>query len=296
MSRNIEELKITANTIRKDILEMIWNIKSGHLGGSFSIVEILTALYFDEMHYDPKEPALENRDRFVLSKGHTAPALYATLANAGFFPKEKLMSSFRRIDSMLQGHPDMKKTPGVEMTSGSLGIGLSAANGMALGNRYQGIDARVYCMIGDGEINEGQIWEAAATASHYHLDNVVAFVDVNGLQNDAETKKVKDMLDIAEKWRAFGWNVLEINGHDFNEIFEALDAARACKGYPTAIIAYTTKGKGISFMENVVAFHGKTPSKEEYENGIKELSEIVAIFETSNEEIYEGIKKPGTIS
>ena len=236
------------------------------------MTEILTALYFDEMNYDPQNPSMPDRDRFVLSKGHTAPALYATLANAGFFPKEKLMSSFRRIDSMLQGHPDMKKTPGVEMTSGSLGIGLSAAGGMALGLRHQGIDARVYCMIGDGEINEGEIWEAAATASHYHLDNLTAFIDVNGLQNDAETKKVKDMLDIASKWQAFGWNTLEIDGHDFNQIFGALDAARACKGRPTAIIAHTIKGKGVSFMENVVAFHGKTPTKEEYENGMKELS------------------------
>ena len=275
MSRNIDELKIQSNTIRKDILKMICNIQSGHLGGSFSMVEVLTALYFDEMHYDPENPYLKDRDRFVLSKGHTAPALYATLANAGYFPKEKLMTSFRRIDSMMQGHPDMKKTPGVEMTSGSLGIGLSAANGMVLGNRYQGIDARVYCMIGDGEINEGQIWEAAATASHYHLDNLVAFTDVNGLQNDAETKKVKDMLDIAAKWKAFGFNTIEINGHDFGEIFAALDAARNCKGMPTAVISHTIKGKGVSFMENVVAFHGKTPTKEEYENGMTELENAI---------------------
>lgn len=275
MSRNIEELKVQANTIRKDILKMIYNIQSGHLGGSFSMVEVLTALYFDEMHYDPENPYLRDRDRFVLSKGHTAPALYATLANAGYFPKEKLMTSFRRIDSMMQGHPDMKKTPGVEMTSGSLGIGLSAANGMALGNRHQGIDARVYCMIGDGEINEGQIWEAAATASHYHLDNLVAFTDVNGLQNDAETKKVKDMLDIAAKWKAFGFNTIEINGHDFSEIFAALDAARNCKGMPTAVISHTIKGKGVSFMENVVAFHGKTPTKEEYEHGMAELENAI---------------------
>ena len=275
MSRNIDELKIQANTIRKDILKMICNIQSGHLGGSFSMVEVLTALYFDEMHYDPENPYLKDRDRFVLSKGHTAPALYATLANAGYFPKEKLMTSFRRIDSMMQGHPDMKKTPGVEMTSGSLGIGLSAANGMVLGNRYQGIDARVYCMIGDGEINEGQIWEAAATASHYHLDNLVAFTDVNGLQNDAETKKVKDMLDSAAKWKAFGFNTIEINGHDFGEIFAALDAARNCKGMPTAVISHTIKGKGVSFMENVVAFHGKTPTKEEYEHGMAELENAI---------------------
>ena len=275
MSRNIEQLKLQANTIRKDILEMIYNIKSGHLGGSFSMVEILTALYFDEMYFNPQKPAMPNRDRFILSKGHTAPALYATLANAGYFPKEKLMTSFRRINSMLQGHPDMKKTPGVEMTSGSLGIGLSAANGMALGLRHQHIDASVDCMLGDGKINEGQIWEAAATASHYHLDNLVVFIDVNGLQNDAETKKVKNMLNIADKWKAFGFHTLEINGHDFNEIFSALDNARLHKGEPTAIISHTIKGKGVSFMENVVEFHGKTPSKEEYENGMKELSKVI---------------------
>ena len=271
MSRNIEELKTQANTIRKDILRMIYNIQSGHLGGSFSMVEMLTALYFDEMHYDPKDPCLKDRDRFILSKGHTAPALYATLANAGYFPKEKLMTSFRRIDSMLQGHPDMKKTPGVEMTSGSLGIGLSAANGMALGNRHQGISARIYCMIGDGEINEGQIWEAAATASHYHLDNLVAITDVNGLQNDAETKKVKDMLDIAEKWRAFGFHTIEIDGHDFSEIFAALDEARAHKGQPAAIISHTVKGKGVSFMENQVGWHGKAPNEEQRSQALKEL-------------------------
>lgn len=275
MSRNITELKKQANIIRRDILEMIYNIQSGHLGGSFSEVEILTALYFDEMNYDPQNPELETRDRFVLSKGHTAPALYATLANAGFFPKEKLWTSFRRIDSMMQGHPDMKKTPGVEMTSGSLGIGLSAANGMALGLKHKNIDARVYCMVGDGEINEGQIWEAAATASHYHTDNLTAFIDVNRLQNDAETVNVKDMLDIAKKWDAFGWNTIEIDGHDFAQIFDALDQARAFKGGPTAIVAHTVKGKGVSFMENVVAFHGKTPTREEYKNGMKELETAV---------------------
>ena len=273
MSRNIEELTKQANTIRKDILEMIYNIQSGHLGGSYSETELLTALYFDEMNYDPADPKKPDRDRFVLSKGHTAPALYATLANAGFFPKEKLMTSFRRINSMMQGHPDMKKTPGVEMTSGSLGIGLSAAVGMALGNRFQGIDSRVYCMIGDGETNEGQIWEAAATAAHYQLDNLVAIIDLNGLQNDAETVKVKNMYNMAKKWEAFEWNVIEIDGHDFEQIFAAFDAARACKGKPTAIVAHTTKGKGVSFMENVVVWHGKTPGKEEYEQGMKELKE-----------------------
>lgn len=273
MSRDIKELKSQANIIRRDILEMVYNIRSGHLGGSFSMVEMLTALYFDEMRYHPAAPDNPERDRFVLSKGHTAPALYATLANAGFFPKEKLLTSFRRIDGMLQGHPDMKKTPGVEMTSGSLGIGLSAANGMALANRYEGHQGRVYCMIGDGELNEGQIWEAAATAAHYYLDNLTALIDVNGLQNDAETKNVKNMLDIRAKWEAFGWNTIEIDGHDFDAIFGAFDAARCHKGQPTAIIAHTVKGKGVSFMENVVAFHGKTPSEEEYRIGMKELEE-----------------------
>lgn len=172
---------------------------------------------------------------------------------------------------MLQGHPDMKKTPGVEMTSGSLGIGLSAAGGMVLACRLRGLKSRVYCMIGDGELNEGQIWEAAATAAHYRLDNLTALIDVNGLQNDAETKKVKNMLDIRKKWEAFGWNTTEIDGHDFDAIFSALDAARACKGRPTAVIAHTVKGKGVSFMENVVAFHGKTPTEDEYRDGMKEL-------------------------
>ena len=269
------KLQATAKQLRREIVKMITEAGSGHPGGSLSAADILTVLYFDKMNVKPEDPNWLGRDYFVLSKGHTAPALYATLANAGYFPKEKLMTSFRRIDSMMQGHPDMKKTPGVEMTSGSLGIGLSAANGMVLGNRYQGIDARVYCMIGDGEINEGQIWEAAATASHYHLDNLVAFTDVNGLQNDAETKKVKDMLDIAAKWKAFGFNTIEINGHDFGEIFAALDAARNCKGMPTAVISHTIKGKGVSFMENVVAFHGKTPTKEEYEHGMAELENAI---------------------
>lgn len=272
MSRDINELKTQANNIRKDILEMIYNIRSGHLGGSFSMTELLTALYFDEMHYDPKNPDDPKRDRFILSKGHTAPALYAVLANAGFFPREKLLTSFRRIDSMLQGHPDMKKTPGVEMTSGSLGIGLSAANGMALANRHLNLKGRIYCMIGDGEINEGQIWEAAATAAHYHLDNITAIIDVNGLQNDAATKDVKDMLDICAKWKAFGWHTVEIDGHNFEEIFAAFDEARRIKGQPTAIISHTVKGKGVSFMENVVAFHGKTPCPDEYQRGMAELN------------------------
>ena len=271
MSRDIRELEKLAKEMRKDILEMIWQARSGHLGGSLSEVEILTALFQDEMNFSGENMDDPERDRFILSKGHTAPALYVNLARVGCFPRETLFNSYRRVNGLLQGHP-CKKTPGIEIAGGSLGIGLSVANGMALGNRYQGYKGRVYIMMGDGEINEGQIWEAAATAAAYHIDNLCAFVDVNGLQNDAPTKDVKDMFDIRAKWEAFGWYVQEIDGHDFAQIFEALDNAKACKGRPSVILAHTVKGKGISFMENVVVWHGKTPSAEEYELGMKELS------------------------
>jgi transketolase len=272
MSRNINELENKAKQLRKDVIEMIYNAQSGHIGGALSMMDVLVALFYEEMDYDPTNVNKIDRDRFILSKGHTAPALYTILADVGYFPKEKLMTSYRRINGMLQGHPAMKKTPGVEMTSGSLGIGLSAANGMALGNRHQNIDSRIYCMMGDGEINEGQIWEAAATAAQYKINTITAFIDMNGLQNDAPTKKVKDMFDVAAKWEAFGWRVFEINGHDFNEIFTAIDEAKKTEDRPSIIICHTIKGKGVSFMENVVEFHGKTPSKEEYLQAIKELS------------------------
>jgi transketolase len=272
MSRNITELENKAKQLRRNVIEMIYSAQSGHIGGSLSMMDVLVTLFYDEMYYDPKNPYKIDRDRFVLSKGHTAPALYAILADVGYFPREKLMTSYRTINGMLQGHPAMDKTPGVEMTSGSLGIGLSAANGMALGNRYQNIKSRIYCMLGDGEINEGQIWEAAATAAQYKLDTVTAFVDINGLQNDAPTKQVKDMLDIGAKWEAFGWKVFEINGHDFNEIRKAIDETKQIEYQPTIILCHTVKGKGVSFMENVVEYHGKTPGKEEYLRAIKELS------------------------
>lgn len=272
MSRDIAYLENKSKQLRKDIMEMVYHAKSGHIGGSFSIIETLVALYFDEMNCNPNNAKDPDRDRFILSKGHTAPALYAVLADAGFYPREWLMTSFRTIDSYLQGHPDMKKTPGVEMTSGSLGIGLSAANGMALGARIQGRNFRAYCMIGDGEINEGQIWEAAATAVHFKLDNVIAFVDVNGLQNDGRTSDVKDMKDIPDRWKAFGWYVQEIDGHDFNQIFHAVDSAKMCKGKPSVIIQHTVKGKGVSFMEGVVEWHGKTPNEAEYLCAMKELA------------------------
>lgn len=271
MARDIKQLEKKAKDIRRDILEMIYQAKSGHLGGSFSEVEMMIALYYDEMSFDPAQPHYPDRDRLILSKGHTAPALYAVLADLQFFPKEALFHSFRKTDGILQGHPDMKKTPGIDMTTGSLGIGLSAAVGMALGYKYQKKEGRIYCILGDGEINEGQIWEAAATAAHYGLDNILAIVDLNGLQNDASTLCVKDMKNVAKKWEAFGWNVVEIDGHKFTEIFEAFDWARRQKGKPSVILAHTIKGKGVSFMEGKVEFHGKVPNKEEYEKALAEL-------------------------
>ncbi|SHO54054.1 transketolase [Anaerocolumna xylanovorans] len=272
MTRNIVELEQKAKQLRRDVIEMVFSAQSGHIGGSLSMMDVLVALFYGEMDYDSQNPNRSDRDRFVLSKGHTSPGLYSVLADVGYFPREELMTSFRCIGGMLQGHPAMNKTPGVEMTSGSLGIGLSAANGMALGNRHQNIGSRIYCMLGDGEINEGQIWEAAATAAQYKLDTVTAFIDMNGLQNDASTKQVKDMLDVRAKWEAFGWKTFDINGHDFTEIFKAIDEAKQTKGQPSAILCRTVKGKGVSFMENVVEFHGKTPSKEEYLLALEELS------------------------
>lgn len=236
------------------------------------MMDALTALYFDEMRYDPLNPDDPDRDRFVLSKGHTAPALYAVLAEAGFYPKSWLTDSFRCLNAHLQGHPDMKKTPGVDMTSGSLGIGLSAANGIALGGRMQKKDFYVFCMIGDGELNEGQIWEAVSTAAHYKLDKIIAFVDINCLQNDNRTCNVKDMGDIAAKWEAFGWSVHEIDGHSFNEILSSIDAAKVTLGQPSVILMHTVKGKGVSFMENSVIWHGKTPSEDEYLRARAELA------------------------
>lgn len=271
MSRDIRELETKARALRRDVLNMIWSAQSGHLGGSMSEMDILVALFHDEMHFDGSNVSDPNRDRFVLSKGHTAPALYVNLADVGCFPRERLFDSYRRVNGLLQGHPCMK-TPGIEIAGGSLGIGLSCADGMAIGNRHQGYSGRVYCMVGDGELDEGEIWEAAATAANFKVDNLCVFVDINGLQNDAATKDVKDMGDIRAKWEAFGWHVQEIDGHDFNQIFQALDRARAYKGSPSVILAHTVKGKGVSFMENEVEWHGKTPDREEYEKALAELS------------------------
>lgn len=267
-------LEKIANKIRLDTLQEIYYAKSGHPGGSLSIAEILTVLYFNEMHIDENKPYDENRDRFVLSKGHASPALYATLAERGYFPKEELIT-FRNISSYLQGHPDMKHTPGVDMSTGSLGQGLSAACGMAINSKIDEKGYRVYCLLGDGELEEGQVWEAAMTASKYKLDNLVAIVDCNNLQLTDTTKNVMDLNseDISNKFKAFGFNTMIIDGHNVESIIDAFTKAKQIKDKPTAIIAKTVKGKGISFMENKVEWHGKAPSDEEYKMAIDELIE-----------------------
>lgn len=266
----MKDYKEIANSIRKNIIKMTYEAKSGHPGGSLSACEILTALYFKEMRIDPNNPKWEDRDRFVLSKGHATPALYAVLAERGFFPKEELMR-FRKIDSMLQGHPDMKGTPGVDMSTGSLGQGLAAANGMALSAKLDNKDYRVYALVGDGEIQEGIIWEAAMLASHYKLDNLTVFIDHNGLQIDGFNKDVMNVEPIDKKFEAFGWNVLSIDGHDFDQIFDALEKSKQVKGKPTLIIANTVKGKGISFMENQASWHGTAPNAEQAQKALAEL-------------------------
>lgn len=269
--KEINLLEKTANGLRKDVIKMICESKSGHPGGSLSIADIMTALYFSEMNIDPKNPKMEDRDRFVLCKGHAAPILYATLAAKGFFDKELLMT-LRKYGSPLQGHPDMKKVNGVDISTGSLGQGLSIANGMALAGKLDKKDYRVYAILGDGEQQEGQVWEAAMTAAHYKLDNVCAFADSNNLQIDGNVSDVMGVAPLDKKWEAFGWHVITINGHDFNEIFAALDEARATKGKPTMIIAKTIKGKGVSFMENVASWHGSAPSVEQRDKALEELS------------------------
>jgi transketolase len=264
------ELKEIARKIRVDIIEMLEASQSGHPGGSLSAVEILTALYFKEMNIDPANPKSEDRDRFVLSKGHGTPVLYGTLAERGFFPKEEL-KNFRKLGSMLQGHPDMKEIPGVDMTTGSLGQGLAAANGMALAGKLNNKDYRVYAVIGDGECQEGLIWEAAMLSAHYKLDNITVFLDYNGLQIDGPNKEIMNIDPIDEKFKAFGWNVLTIDGHSIDEIIKSIGEAKETKDKPTIIIAKTSKGKGISFMENQVGWHGKAPSAEEAQKALEEL-------------------------
>jgi len=267
---NVNELEKIAKKIRRGIIEQVYIAQSGHPGGSLSIADILTVLYFNQMNINEKEPNAPLRDRLILSKGHCAPALYATLAQRGFFDKEDL-KTFRNIDGKLQGHPDMNKVPGVDMTTGSLGQGLSVANGMALNSKLNHDGYRVYCILGDGEIEEGQIWEAAMTSNKYKLDNLCVIVDNNNLQIDGSIGEVKGLDNIEGKFKNFGFNTIVIDGNNMEQILDALKTAKTTKGMPTAIIAKTVKGKGVSFMENNVAWHGKAPNKEEYEIAIKEL-------------------------
>ena len=266
----INELKNIAAKIRLGILEGVHAASSGHPGGSLSIAELITYLYFVEMNVDPKNPKDPDRDRFVLSKGHTAPALYAALAEKGFFAREEL-SKLRHIDSFLQGHPDMKGTPGVDMSTGSLGLGFSSACGMALAAKIDGKSYRTYSIIGDGESEEGQIWEACMFASHYKLDNLVAIFDWNGLQIDGPVAEVMDPTPHDKKLEAFGFHVISIDGHDFEQIEAAFEEAKTVKGKPTAIIARTVKGKGVSFMEDQVGWHGSAPNDEQYEQAVAEI-------------------------
>ena len=266
----ITALRRIAADIRLDILEEVFSASSGHPGGSLSIADIITYLYFEELRVDPKNPKWEDRDRFVLSKGHTCPALYAALAEKGFFPKEDL-KTFRQIDSYLQGHPDLKHIPGVDMSAGSLGQGISAACGMALAGKLQKKDYRVYSILGDGESEEGQVWEAAMFAAHYHLDNLCALLDWNGLQIDGAVADVMNPTPLDKKFEAFGWHVICVDGHDFEQLEAAYAEAKTVKGQPTLILAKTTKGKGVSFMENQVGWHGKAPNAEQYAVGKAEL-------------------------
>ena len=267
---NIDNLKSIANMVRLDIINEVYNAKSGHPGGSLSCADLLTVLYFYEMRVNVEDPKDSFRDRFVLSKGHSAPALYAILAEKGFIEKEELLN-LRKIDGLLQGHPDMKKIPGVDMTTGSLGQGLSSANGMALAGKLDNKDYRVYCLLGDGELEEGQVWEAAMTSAHYKLDNLCVIVDNNNLQIDGEIGKVMSPYPIDDKFKSFGFNVINIDGNNIEEIINAFEEAKRVKLKPTAIIAKTIKGKGISYMENLAKWHGKAPNDEEYKIAIEEL-------------------------
>ena len=267
------QLRRIANDVRLGIIEGVYNAGCGHPGGSLSIADILTYLYFEHMNIDPKNPKMDERDRFVLSKGHTAPALYSVLAHRGYFPKEEL-KTLRKTDSMLQGHPDMKGTPGVDMTTGSLGLGFSAACGMALSGKVYGKNYRVYAIIGDGESEEGQVWEAAMFAAHYKLDNLCVVLDLNGLQIDGPITEVMNPTPHDDKFKAFGWNVICINAHDFNEIEAAFKEAGETKGKPTMIVAMSTKGKGVSYMENACQWHGQAPKEDLYKVAIADLEKI----------------------
>ena len=267
---DVKELENISKSVRRGIVEQVYCGKSGHPGGSLSCADILTVLYFNQMNINPEEPKAAARDRFVLSKGHASPALYSVLAHRGYFDVEEL-KTFRGLESKLQGHPDMNKVPGVDMTTGSLGQGLSAANGMALSSKLNSDGLRVYCLVGDGEIQEGQIWEAAMSSAHYKLDNLCLIVDNNNLQIDGEVDKVKNIYPLEEKFKSFGFETIKIDGHNIAEIIEAFKTAKKVKGKPTVIIANTIKGKGVSFMENQAGWHGKAPNEEQYKLAMEEL-------------------------
>ncbi|MGI5838069.1 MAG: transketolase [bacterium] len=269
--KDYENLAAVAKRIRRQIIKMIGNAKSGHPGGSLSAADIVTTLYFRCLRIDPANPAWPDRDRFVLSKGHAAPLLYAVLAEKGYFPTE-ILPTLRQKGSILQGHPDMKRTPGVEVSTGSLGQGLSVANGIALAGKLDAKDYRVFVLLGDGEMAEGQVWEAAMAAAHYQLDNVIAFLDHNGLQIDGPITQVMSPEPLRDKWEAFGWQVLSIDGHDYAAIAAAVEAAGQQRGKPTMIIAETVKGKGISFMENKAEWHGSAPNEAELAAALAELA------------------------
>ncbi len=267
---SVKELEEKAKFIRRQIIKMLAKAGSGHPGGSLSATDLITALYFNVLRHNPQDPHWPDRDRFHMSKGHCCPLWYAILAERGYFPKEELMN-LRQLGSLLQGHPD-RRTPGVEVSSGSLGQGLSVGLGMSLAGKLDKKDYRVYVLIGDGEIQEGNIWEAAMASSHYQCANLCAILDCNGFQIDGSTKEIMNLEPVAAKWQAFGWNTLEINGHDMSQILGAYDQAKKIKDRPTVIIARTIKGKGVSFMENVVDFHGRAPTSEEAEQALKELA------------------------
>jgi transketolase len=268
--RDISLLRKQAKLVRVEILKMLTLARSGHTGGSLSAADIVTALYFSKMRYKPDDPGWKERDRFILSKGHAAPLLYAVLAMAGYFDRS-VLKTLRKLGSPLQGHPCSRVLPGVEISTGSLGQGLSVSNGIAIGLKMDNLSSRVYCLLGDGEIQEGQVWEAAMTAAHYKLDNLCAIVDLNGLQIDGPVSKVKAIEPVASKWSAFGWHVIDIDGHDIKEILEALDEAETVKGRPSVILAHTTKGKGVSFFEGKVEYHGISPTPEELEKALEEM-------------------------
>ena len=273
MDKKVQFLEEKAVELRTTILTMIHKAGSGHPGGSLSAADYVTALYYDEMNIDPKNPKMEDRDRFILSKGHSCPVLYSVLARKGYYDYD-IINTLRKFGSILQGHPDMNKVPGVDMTTGSLGQGLSVGAGMAIGLKRANNNARVFVALGDGEINEGQVWEAAATAAKYELDNLVAIVDFNGIQNDSFTKDIMPMDDIADKWKSFGWEVLTCNGHDMADLVKTFDYMKRFRQRrkPICIVANTVKGKGVSFMEHVPMWHGVAPNVEEFNQAIKEVN------------------------